>query len=292
MASIAKLKGWRGCFGPRPSRRPLFPRHCERSEAIHLATLAQMDCFAALAMTAGYDFAISRRISPEVCIFVCPLSIIRGRREDRVHAAPAVSRANCAQKTRTRAYRFSGNTPAFPAQWLYGLLRALPGERLFCHRRSTMLDSSKLDASTAASGPHDFAVRIMRALVLRAIRVHRISPRVRDVRTPLVTGETARNYITDLPDGASGIFLRGRLDDPNHVESSGEIHIEAQPVFQTFSTCTERPAFADLPDVGQGHMLIRNPPASLQHPARSICSWLDLFKTTSAGYRKIVLALF
>ena len=25
--------------------------------------------------------------------------------------------------------------PAFPAQWLYGLLRALPGERLFCHRR-------------------------------------------------------------------------------------------------------------------------------------------------------------
>jgi len=29
----------------------------------------------------------------------------------------------------------SGNTPAFPAQWLYSLLRALPGERLFCHRR-------------------------------------------------------------------------------------------------------------------------------------------------------------
>jgi hypothetical protein len=29
----------------------------------------------------------------------------------------------------------SANTPAFPAQWLYGLLRALPGERLFCLRR-------------------------------------------------------------------------------------------------------------------------------------------------------------
>jgi hypothetical protein len=29
---------------------------------------------------------------------------------------------------RTRAYRFSGNTPAFPAQWLYGLYRALPGD--------------------------------------------------------------------------------------------------------------------------------------------------------------------
>ena len=59
----------------------------------------------------------------------------RGRREDRVRAAPAVSCAKCAQRTRTRAYRFSGNTPAFPAQWVDGLLRALPGERLFCHRR-------------------------------------------------------------------------------------------------------------------------------------------------------------
>src|SRR3984957_21019727 len=34
----------------------------------------------------------------------------------------------CIKEMRTRAYRFSGNTPAFPAQWLYGLYRALPGE--------------------------------------------------------------------------------------------------------------------------------------------------------------------
>jgi hypothetical protein len=52
------------------------------------------------------------------------------RRESRVRAAPAVSCANM-HKKRTRAYRFSGNTPAFPAQWFYGLLRALPGERAF-----------------------------------------------------------------------------------------------------------------------------------------------------------------
>jgi hypothetical protein len=43
-------------------------------------------------------FMISRRISPEVCIFVWP-SKIRGRREDRVHAAPAVSRANAHGKS-------------------------------------------------------------------------------------------------------------------------------------------------------------------------------------------------
>src|SRR5258705_5064652 len=32
-------------------------------------------------------------------------------------------------KKRTRAYRFSGGNPAFPAQWFYGLLRALPGDQ-------------------------------------------------------------------------------------------------------------------------------------------------------------------
>jgi hypothetical protein len=45
----------------------------------------------------------------------------RGRGEDRVRAAPAVSCAMMHKQMRTRAYRFSGNTPAFPAQWLYGL---------------------------------------------------------------------------------------------------------------------------------------------------------------------------
>ena len=54
------------------------------------------------------------------------------------------------------------NTPAFPAQWFPGLLRALPGERLSCHRRPLeALASKELDTSTAVSGPHDFAVRFM-----------------------------------------------------------------------------------------------------------------------------------
>src|SRR5215470_2888812 len=65
------------------------------------------------------------------------------------------------RRTRTRAYRFSGNTPAFPAQWLYGLLRALPGERPFCLRRPREAFASLgLNASTAAPEPHDFTVRV------------------------------------------------------------------------------------------------------------------------------------
>jgi len=49
------------------------------------------------------------------------------------------------------------------------------------------LASQELGASTAASGPHDFAVRVTRLRPSRALRVHRIPPRVRDDReTPLV----------------------------------------------------------------------------------------------------------
>ena len=71
----------------------------------------------------------------------------------------------------TRAYRFGGSIPAFPAQWLYGLLRALPGERLFCLRRpQKAFASCELDASTATSEPHDFAVRFGRLRLSRLVR--------------------------------------------------------------------------------------------------------------------------
>src|SRR5258708_5375191 len=52
---------------------------------------------------------------------------IRGRRECRVRAAPAVSCAKCTKKTHT-SIQVSGGTSASPAQWLYGLCRALPGD--------------------------------------------------------------------------------------------------------------------------------------------------------------------
>ena len=40
------------------------------------------------------------------------------------------------KEKRTRAYRFSGDTPAFPAQWFYGLYVLSPVTGLSCHRRS------------------------------------------------------------------------------------------------------------------------------------------------------------
>src|SRR5207247_2286358 len=73
------------------------------------------------------------------------------------------SRVRFAQTKLHTSIQGSGNTPAFPAQWLYGLLRALPGERLFLPLSpSRSFASLGLNASTAAPEPHDFAVRVRR----------------------------------------------------------------------------------------------------------------------------------
>src|SRR5882757_9850203 len=118
-----------------------------------------------------YDFAFSRRDAPEVLLETLP-SEIRGRREDRMRAAPAVSRAMCIKECCTRAYRFSGEPPAFPAQWLYDLYDFV----LVTGFLATIIGFSfrfrRLDASTGASDPNDFAVRKDRARQSRPY-VHR-----------------------------------------------------------------------------------------------------------------------
>jgi len=52
------------------------------------------------------------------------------------------SRVRFAQTKLHTSIQGSGSIPAFPAQWLYGLLRALPGERLFCLRRPRFLSQA------------------------------------------------------------------------------------------------------------------------------------------------------
>jgi len=52
------------------------------------------------------------------------------------------SRVRFAQTKGHTSIQGSGSIPAFPAQWLYGLLRALPGERLFCLRRPRFLSQA------------------------------------------------------------------------------------------------------------------------------------------------------
>src|SRR3981081_3799092 len=76
-----------------------------------------------------HTFAISPRISREFCYQLRTLS---SQRERGMPGARCTRGLVCKvhRRKRTRAYRFSGGTPTFPAQWLYGLYRALLGERI------------------------------------------------------------------------------------------------------------------------------------------------------------------
>ena len=90
------------------------------------------------------------------------------------------SRVRFAQTKVHTSIQGSGSIPAFPAQWLYGLLRALPGERLFCLRRPREA-SLLLDLAPAPRRPnHTTSPYAQAAHVSRSSRVHRISPHVRD----------------------------------------------------------------------------------------------------------------
>src|SRR5437879_3439101 len=85
----------------------LSPRHCERSEAIHMATSGEMDCFAPLAMTWIHFRDLAALIARGLHFDGPPRN--RGRREDRVRAAPAVS---CAIAHREHAHEHTGSAGA------------------------------------------------------------------------------------------------------------------------------------------------------------------------------------
>ena len=78
--------------------------------------------------------------------------------------------------------------PTFPAQWCYGLLRALPGDRLSCHHpRCDAEHRHQVDVSVETSGPHDFAVRVPITRQLTGSRPSHPALNVRDDRdTPLL----------------------------------------------------------------------------------------------------------
>ena len=66
-------------------------------------------------------------------------------------------------------HRFTGVDPAFPAQWFYGLYRALPGERILVvtvtsglkarQTRSDLISPPPAWHQQRVSEPHGFAVR-------------------------------------------------------------------------------------------------------------------------------------
>jgi hypothetical protein len=125
----------------------------------------------------------------------------RGRRESRVRAAPAVSRAIVHKKTHT-SIQVQRRQSGLPCAMVYGLLRALPGDRAFCHRhpREVLLPANLTPASGRQDHTASPSARV--TLVSRNSRVHRIPPRVRDDREPpLSSGETGGAKALICPTG-------------------------------------------------------------------------------------------
>src|SRR5258707_9338532 len=74
----------------------------------------------------------------------------------------------------------TGNHPAFPAQWFYGLLRALPGDQALLSPSPALLLADL--TPTLGRQNHTTSPYASAPFVTRAARVHRIPPRVRNVR--------------------------------------------------------------------------------------------------------------
>src|ERR1700709_688705 len=137
---------------------------------------------------------------------------IRGRGEDRGRAAPAVSQACCKKMGCPRAYRFSGEHPAFPAQWLYGLYEIVLVTLLFVTPSPcAALASSRVDACIGASDPNDFTVR-KDALVFRYLTSTAPCPACATTADAPLVGQDGGIGKVFLPDGGSRIFLRVGLD--------------------------------------------------------------------------------
>jgi hypothetical protein len=106
-------------------------------------------------MTTEHNFAFPRRNPPESCPNLSPE--IRGRRESRVSVE--ASRAKI-ESTQASHHGHTGFTRHSPRNGFNGLLRALPGDRLFVTSTGAMRKHPRrFDASVEASGPHGFAVR-------------------------------------------------------------------------------------------------------------------------------------
>ena len=97
------------------------------------------------------------RDAPESCIMLVPP---KQRAQGMPGALPRPQPRMRMKKAYERSHHRSAKRSGTPcAIGFNGFLRALPGDRLSCHRHPAELAPLNLNASVEASGPHDFAVR-------------------------------------------------------------------------------------------------------------------------------------
>src|SRR5258705_3102482 len=114
-------------------------------------------------------------------------------------------------------HRFTGISPAFPAQWSYALLRALPGDQACLTPSPALLIADLTPASgrqNDTTWPYASASFVRLAIArLTLPRPSHTAPNVRDDReAPLWSARDGGSTSAALPDGKSGIFLISGLD--------------------------------------------------------------------------------
>jgi len=117
-----------------------------------------MDCFVALLAMTSVNFlaALHARVLLET------LSLSTQRAQGMPGALHTRGLVCIGRKHTSSSPQVRRNDPAFPAQWCYGLSRALPGDRALI---ASVADGHhrQLDPSIGGTGPHAFAVRTRRA---------------------------------------------------------------------------------------------------------------------------------
>ncbi len=102
----------------------------------------------------------------------------------------------------------SGEHPTFPAQWLYGLWRDLPGETAsIATVASGQLSPPKSLTPLRAPGPHAFAVRFSRDRQSQRQRPPQPAPRRDDGQRPSERDRMARNEPLIFPSDKAKYFL-------------------------------------------------------------------------------------
>ena len=162
------------------------------------------------AVRPSYEGTLSRSrgaIRPRLASIVGPPRKLRGRREDRVRAAPAVSRAIA---HRERAHEHTGSAEASRPSLRSGFTACFvlfPVNGSFATVARERPAPANLTPAPRRQN-HTTSPYALRALVLRTLCVHRIPPRVRDVRTPLSSGETRGIRSLICPTARADYFSR------------------------------------------------------------------------------------
>ena len=154
----------------------------------------------------GYTFAISRRIAPEVCWNSSP-SMVRGRREDRVRAAPAVSCAMCTKSAHT-SIQVQRRASGLPCAMALRLITCSP-------RRTALLPPLRpeklLPPGALTPAPrrqdHTSLPYALMPFAIGTASVHRDPPHDRgDHDTPLWSGRDGSGYSPDCISGKAKYF--------------------------------------------------------------------------------------